>query len=282
MPADDSADGDGAERYRRSIRSLAHRSTAWRTALLNDSIRLARRRRDRVMIAAATLVVLAIATIALTTFLSDRHRHSVTALVPPTPPSPVDTSSGGGSLVPGRSGPLPATTTPPRPRRPITCGSARRTGIDAPDRVCVPGIGVDASVMELGLNPDRTVQVPPLSRVGDAGWYRYSALPGDAGPTVILGHVDSAQYGEGVFYRLGQLQRGDSVVVSRGDGMVATYRIDKVDQVAKNRFPTAAVYGRTSNAQIRLVTCGGRFDASNGNYLDNIIVFGTLRSLRQR
>lgn len=133
--------------------------------------------------------------------------------------------------------------------------------------------------MQLGLNQDRTVQVPPLSRVGDAGWYKYSAAPGASGPTVILGHVDSAQYGAGVFYRLGTLRAGDKVVVSRGDGKVATFRVSRVQEVSKTRFPTDAVYGRTSSSALRLVTCGGRFNSSTGNYEDNIIAYGTLLSL---
>jgi sortase (surface protein transpeptidase) len=137
-------------------------------------------------------------------------------------------------------------------------------------------------MMTLGLNGDRTVEVPPLSRVGDAGWYKYSAEPGAVGPTVILGHVDSAQYGEGVFFRLGRLRAGDLAVISRGDGMIATYRVDQVTEVAKSRFPTDAVYGATSAPALRLVTCGGRFDSATGNYEDNIIAYGTLLSLHRR
>jgi hypothetical protein len=38
------------------------------------------------------------------------------------------------------------------------------------------------------------------------------------------------------------------------------------------------VYGNTSNAQVRLITCGGAFDASARSYLDNIIVYATLRA----
>lgn len=133
--------------------------------------------------------------------------------------------------------------------------------------------------MQLGLNSDRTVQVPPLSRVQDAGWYKNSAAPGVVGPTVVLGHVDSAQYGEGVFFELARLHPGDRILVTRGDGRVATYRVDRLEQVAKRSFPSQQVYGATSGPAIRLVTCGGRYDPSTGSYVDNIIVFGTLQSL---
>ena len=133
--------------------------------------------------------------------------------------------------------------------------------------------------MRLGLNADRTVQVPPLSQVGVAGWYEYSPAPGQVGPSVILGHVDSAQYGKGVFFDLGRLRAGDRFALTRADGRVARFRVDRVEQVSKSSFPTQAVYGNTAGAAIRLITCGGTFDAGSGNYEDNLIVFGSLVSL---
>ncbi len=65
----------------------------------------------------------------------------------------------------------------------------------------------------------------------------------------------------------------------RADGMLATFRIDKVAEYPKSRFPTQAVYGNTADAAIRLITCGGQFDPSAGSYLDNIVAFGSLVSL---
>ncbi len=135
--------------------------------------------------------------------------------------------------------------------------------------------------MQLGLNADRTVQVPPLSQVSVAGWYKYSPAPGLLGPSVILGHVDSATAGRGVFFDLGRPRSGDKISMLRADGMIARYRVTRVAQIPKSSFPTAQVYGDTNDAEIRLITCGGQFDASAGSYLDNIIAFGSLVSLRK-
>lgn len=202
--------------------------------------------------------------------------------LPPTPPSPRPASIGA-SAGPGRSTPLPTHigTKKPARRHAIKCSRPHAAGGETPARICIPAIGVDASVMSLGLNADRTVQVPPLSEVGEAGWYHYSKVPGDAGPSVILGHIDSAQYGKGVFYDLGKLTAGDRVMITRGDGRLAIFRVNSVVEVAKSRFPSDAVYGPTSGPALRLVTCGGPFDASTGNYLDNIIAYGTLLDLRR-
>jgi Sortase domain len=197
---------------------------------------------------------------------------------PPTPPRPV---AAGAITVPS-SAPAP-TATASAPPPPTHCSTpAPAAGDKSPFRICIPALKVDASMMSLGLNPDRTVEVPPLSKVRDAGWYKYSAEPGAVGPTVILGHVDSAQYGDGVFFRLSRLHAGDTVVVSRADGMLATFRINRVSEVSKSHFPTDEVYGPTSGPALRLITCGGQFDSATRNYEDNIIAYGTLLSLRHR
>jgi hypothetical protein len=147
-----------------------------------------------------------------------------------------------------------------------------------PVRLSIPSIGVNTSLMNLGLNADGTVQTPPLSRNSVAGWYELSATPGAAGAAVMLGHVDSAAYGAGVFYRLGALNPGDQVQVQRQDGTVAVFRIDRVAEYPKSQFPSSLVYGQTSYSALRLVTCGGSFDTSTRNYRDNIVAFASLMS----
>ncbi len=149
-----------------------------------------------------------------------------------------------------------------------------------PVQITIPAINVHADVMLLGLAADRSVQTPPLSQVGTAGWYRYSPTPGADGPSIILGHVDSAVYGKGVFFDLGAMHQGDVVSILRADHRVATFSVTRVVEYPKKSFPTQAVYGNTPNAQIRLITCGGRFDSHARSYVDNIVVFATLTSLR--
>jgi sortase (surface protein transpeptidase) len=133
-------------------------------------------------------------------------------------------------------------------------------------------------LLQLGLNPDRTVQVPPLSADSRAGWYRYSPTPGQLGPSVLLGHVDSAEYGPGVFFKLGALRPGDSVAVDRADHSEAVFRVDRVVSYPKDHFPTLEVYGNTDHAALRLITCGGKFDLSTHNYESNIVAYASLIS----
>jgi sortase (surface protein transpeptidase) len=144
----------------------------------------------------------------------------------------------------------------------------------APVRIEIPAIHVASSLARLGRAADRTVQVP--SRWAVAGWYASGTRPGDPGSAVILGHVDSKS-GPAVFYRLRELRRGDLVEVARADGSTVRFAVQRTEQYDKRRFPTDEVYYPTLTPALRLVTCGGEFDATAGHYRSNIIVFATLR-----
>ena len=143
----------------------------------------------------------------------------------------------------------------------------------APIKVRIPALGVTSKVMELGLERDGSMEVPPGAY--PVGWYDRSPTPGELGPAVLAGHVDWG--GEpGAFYGLRELLPGDQVVVQREDGSTATFAVDRVEEHDKDGFPTDEVYGDVPYAGLRLITCGGTFDEDSGNYEDNVIVFATL------
>ncbi|MFY1687573.1 class F sortase [Plantactinospora sp. WMMB782] len=145
-----------------------------------------------------------------------------------------------------------------------------------PIKIMIPRIGVDAAVMPLGLTPDGMVQAPPLARAGLAGWYRLGPTPGEAGNSVIVGHVDSREIGPAVFFRLGALLPGDGIQVIREDGSLASFVVDGVKSYPKAAFPTELVYGPSEESGLRLVTCGGDFDERTGSYPENVIAFARL------
>lgn len=144
-----------------------------------------------------------------------------------------------------------------------------------PVSVDIPKIGARSSLVPLGLNPDNTVQVPPVTEPLQAGWYSYGPTPGEVGPAVILGHVDGNKQ-KGIFFRLKEMAPGDKVAVARKDGSTANFVVTKVDRVPKDTFPTDAVYGDTVGPELRLITCGGSFDREAHSYRDNVIVFAAL------
>lgn len=144
-----------------------------------------------------------------------------------------------------------------------------------PTIVTISKIGVNATIMPLGLNSDGTIQVPSLDQAQQAGWYQLGPSPGQVGNSVIVGHVDSYAMGPAVFFRLGELRPQDRIEVTRADGTVARFTVDGVKSYPKTNFPTDLVYGPSSKIGLRLVTCGGQFDDKQRSYIDNIVVFAT-------
>lgn len=196
------------------------------------------------------------------------------------------TGCGAGTRVaaPSRSSAAPAlapspTAAPAAPageRVPVPGGAAAAVPVvDAaarPVRLAVPTIGVDTDLVQLGIEPDGALQVP--TSYGQAGWLDRSPAPGQRGPAVIAGHIDSTS-GPAVFYRLRELAPGAQITVTRADGAQVSFSVDGVQQYPKNAFPTAAVYGPVPGPVLRLITCGGSFDRSTGHYRDNVVVYAT-------
>ncbi|NMO89259.1 class F sortase [Actinomycetospora sp. TBRC 11914] len=142
----------------------------------------------------------------------------------------------------------------------------------APTGIEIPAIGVTRdSIMKLGFNEDLSLQVPPDAAT--VGWFSRGAAPGTDGPAVFASHINYAGK-KGGFADLSALATGDEVMVHRADGTSVVFVVDRVERASKQAFPTAAVYGPTTRPEIRLITCGGAFDASTRNYEDNVIVFG--------
>jgi sortase (surface protein transpeptidase) len=149
----------------------------------------------------------------------------------------------------------------------------------APRRISIPAIGVSARIIPLRLGADGTMQTP--TRWEDTGWFEPGPEPGERGPAVITGHVDSTS-GPAVFYRLRELRRGDRIGVRRSDGSVVRFRVEGLERWPKAEFPTRRVFGKTHIAALRLVTCSGNFDASSGHYVDNTIVYAARVRVRRR
>ncbi|MEV4760680.1 class F sortase [Micromonospora sp. NPDC049559] len=180
-------------------------------------------------------------------------------LEPATDPSPLSAEPG----------------TPPSPSATAIPGPVGRSRSEPTD-ISIPKIGVAAKIISLGVNADGTIQVPPLERAQLAGWYQPGPSPGEVGNSVIVGHVDSYAIGPAVFFRLGELKPGDTVLVTRKDRTVVRFRVDGVKAFPKTAFPTEQVYGASEQPSLRLVTCGGKFNEKTRSYPDNIIVFATL------
>jgi hypothetical protein len=177
---------------------------------------------------------------------------------------------------PPRSEALPAAAAPERPaaRHPGPPGyPPRPMARSVPLSINIPRIRVRARIIPLGLSPDGTPAVPPLTTPFLTSWYDGGPTPGARGAAVIFGHVDSAAVGPAVFYSLGRLRVGNLIDVALADRRTAVFRVYAAGLYLKTGFPTLAVYGYTRWPTLRLVTCGGEFDRHTGHYLGNVVVF---------
>jgi sortase (surface protein transpeptidase) len=188
-----------------------------------------------------------------------------------TDAGPVGTAGPVGAPVPVGA-PTPSSTgSTPSAVAPQPAGERSTPSRALPTGIAIPAIGVHATFVDLGLNVDGSLQVP--ADVTHVGWYDLGPAPGQIGPAVVVGHVDSAKAGPGVFFELGALKAGDAVSVTRADATTVRFTVYAVREYAKSDFPTLTVYGNTPDPQLRLITCGGRFDRTTGHYLSNVVVF---------
>ncbi|MFH8746059.1 class F sortase [Streptomyces rimosus] len=161
-----------------------------------------------------------------------------------------------------------APTAAPRASAPAALPAAR------PVRVRIPAAGVNTGpVLDLGLAPDGTVEVPSVRQAGRIGWYDRGVTPGETGPAVLIGHYDTVE-GPAVLKDVGRIRVGDRIYVDRADGRTAVFAVRALQQVDKKDFPTQRVYGDTDRPELRLVTCGGAL--VGGHRPDNIVVYADL------
>lgn len=177
-------------------------------------------------------------------------------------PSESSTTSSGSSTAPGSS-----TASAAGARRGETMPRSR------PTSVSIPSLDVTSPVIDLGLQPDKRMEVPQDAT--STGWFTGSPTPGELGPSILAAHVtwDKAP---AVFFELGAMRKGQQVEVKRADGTTGVFEVTKVGQYPKADFPTDEVYGEVNHAALRLITCGGRFDGETGHHVDNVVVFGKL------
>jgi hypothetical protein len=158
------------------------------------------------------------------------------------------------------------------PPVPIQDGKPLRAGADAPTRLAIPALRLEAAVDAVGI--DRKTgefAVPPS--VDRVGWYRFGpGFSAAAGSIVVAGHVDSAARGEGAFFRLGSLDEGEAVTLTGPEGRTRTFRVVARERYRKTVIPLGTYFARDGAARLTLITCGGPFDPRARHYRDNVVI----------
>jgi sortase (surface protein transpeptidase) len=141
-----------------------------------------------------------------------------------------------------------------------------------PKQIRVDSLKINAPIVELGLNADRTLEVPSVA--SDVGWYRNSPTPGAVGASILVGHLDSVR-GRAVFYDLKNIKVGDMIEIEREDGSIEAFKVDFFDVYNQDNFPTEKVYGNIDFEGLRLITCSGKYNYVHGRYTDNLVVYAS-------
>ncbi|MFE2289147.1 class F sortase [Streptomyces sp. NPDC059443] len=145
-----------------------------------------------------------------------------------------------------------------------------------PNRIVIPDIKVDATLDTVGLDAQGVMQEPDFAKPKDAAWYKDGPTPGEKGAAAVVGHMDTPQVPEAVFYNLKKLKKDEKIEIHRDDGSTAVFEVDSVDTFKKDAFPTDKVYGDThGKAELRLITCGGNL-TKDRHWDANVVVFAHL------
>lgn len=185
--------------------------------------------------------------------------------VVPGPPPAAPPNPAGAPFV------APPAVVPPGPQPPP---GVEPLAASAPMLVEIRSIGVHAKLTRVGLDSKGWIDAPPARDRNLAAWYEGSPTPGAPGTSVVVGHVDVPD-GPAVFYDLAAIRKGDTVRVPREDGSTAVFTVYAVQVFGKKDFPADRVYGDTGAPELRVITCGGKYDKQNG-YTGNIVAFARL------
>jgi hypothetical protein len=167
---------------------------------------------------------------------------------------------------------------------PLPADAPTAEGPIRPARLQIPVIGVDATVEAHGtVQYDNAFTGKKVQGYGvpksmwTTSWWSDGPQPGSGQMAVILGHAQAA--GGAVFDHLAHLPPGDAVLLAVAGGAVQHLLVlgDPVTGLDKTTPALAHVLNsHPRDADVALVTCGGRFDRAAGASEDNEVVFATI------
>ncbi len=206
---------------------------------------------------------------ATTTTISSRDLVNPIVSPPPSSEAPRETepnseSVANSSVRVGSTGAVPGVEFDSQ-QEPVVRAEQRTS---QPVLLAVPAAKINVALDRLYLDAQGEMIVPTDTR--SAGWWRKKR---PSSPLVLVGHFDS-KTGPAVFFHVNDLRFGDHVFVTFDDGSNASYTVRQIERVDKDRFPSQRVYNEGKN-EIRLVTCGGKFNRRTGHYEDNVVVYAT-------
>lgn len=144
---------------------------------------------------------------------------------------------------------------------------------DAPARLRIPSLKIDAAVEHVGLDADKNMDVP--KDTDNVAWYEPGPRPGEEGSAVLAGHFDS-DTGPAVFWRLQDLKIGEDIEVIDVKGKSQMFRVIENEKFEADNAPMEKIFAKDGRPILTLITCGGLYDEETKEYSKRRVVFAEI------
>jgi LPXTG-site transpeptidase (sortase) family protein len=126
-----------------------------------------------------------------------------------------------------------------------------------PKKLLINSLGINLPIIPVGVDIQGYLQTPKDWNM--AGWYLKGARPGEIGNLLINAHYDNNLGQPAAFYRLKNINLGDTVSVLDSYGKQYTYKVVNTYYIAITDPDRSKVFeGSTKDKSIMtLITCGG-------------------------
>ncbi len=143
---------------------------------------------------------------------------------------------------------------------------------DAPTRLIIPAIAVDAAVQSVGRTASGRMGIP--TNFTDVAWYNLGPKPGEAGSAVVDGHLDTGRDANAVFARLNELITGDEIDVLDETGKKIRFRVTAMEIYDEANAPLNKIFDQSeTKARLNLITCDGVWNQKKRDYNKRLVVY---------
>ncbi|MDP4020986.1 MAG: class F sortase [Candidatus Adlerbacteria bacterium] len=150
------------------------------------------------------------------------------------------------------------------------------TAVFVPARLAVPSIGIDAQVEQVGKTAEGAMATPKV--LANVGWYRLGSKPGEEGNAVFAGHVNNALGLPGVFKKLSQIKKGDTVEVAGSVGETLVYEVESIISYEESVAPLQEIFANKGPSKVVLITCEGVWDETTHTFSERLVVVAHLKN----
>jgi LPXTG-site transpeptidase (sortase) family protein len=149
---------------------------------------------------------------------------------------------------------------------------AKKINSEAPVRIRIPKIKIDANIESVGLTSIGAVDVPKGR--ANVGWLNSWPQPGENGNAIIVGHYGIWKNGtRGVFNNLYKLRQGDKIYIDDKKGVVNIFIVREIKKYGSKDDITDVFISGDDKAHLNLITCDGAWNNILKSYPKRLVVF---------